>query len=365
MSTAFPKTFHSRALLLRPGLVGLLLLQVCSSSAAWANDLDRQVAEDRRRANLLYQRANRLNERGMYGPALTLYHQARRLYPSYKIDLNIGGVLDAMGRITDAATYFHQFLVNSVEAPEEITRIARERLDELKQRTGSVTVSGLVDGAAVRIGGISRGLTPLVIPVYLEPGEYKVEVQKKGFETFATTVKLDNGQHVPLELPLDSAFIKKEAKEAAATKCPECPAPRPSPEPPACTPGPVPTCEGVSTFSRSRTIGAWTATGIGAALVVTGVTLYAVGMTRGNEAYEGYTSATAPADISAHWDDVESNSKLVIAGQVLLGAAAAAAGTAIYLFATRAREAPAPESAEPGSVTLAPGLGGGSISVTF
>jgi len=339
------------------GALGLLLL-ILIPSPARADALDRRVAQDRRRANMLYHRANKLNERGMYGPALKLYHQARRLYPSFKIDLNIGGVLDAMGRITDAAAYFHRFLVNSVEAPEEITGIARERLDELKEKTASVQVTGLVEGASIRIGGVTRGMTPLVIPVYLNPGEQKVEVQKKGFETFSTTVTLKPGQHVPLALPLDSAFLKKEIKPPAPVAKP-CPRPPPCPKPPDCISG-----AGL-TISRARTIGAWTAAGVGAALLVTGAALYGVGTTNGNEAYDAYANADDPTEISGHWDEVESNRKLVVAGQVLLGVTAVAAGTAIYLFATRTRDAPPSAPAKAGKVTIAPGLGGGSMTVRF
>ena len=351
------KTGHLSRL---PGVLGLLglLLLVVTPSPAMADDLVKRIEKDRRQANELYRRANLLNERGMYSPALKLYHQARRLYPSFKIDLNIGGVLDAMGRLTDAAAYFHRFLVNSIEAPEEITRIARERLDELKKKTASVKVSGLVEGAAVQIGGVTRGLTPLVIPVYLNPGVHKVEVQKKGFTTFSTTVTLKLGQHVPLALPLDSAFIKRKAKPPEPVAKP-CPAPKPCPKPLEC-----PSKPGM-TISRARTIGAWTAVGVGAALAVTGAALYGVGTTSGNEAYDAYINASNPADISAHWEDVESNRNLVIAGQVLLGTVALAAGTAIYLFATRAQEAPSPAPAGESKVTFTPGLGGGSLSVTF
>ncbi len=331
----------------REWIVAAFLLVLCPSAAAPAQPgppgMDQQVAKDRRRANVLYQGANRLNERGMYGPALKLYHQARRLYPSYKIDLNIGGVLDAMGRLTDAAAYFHRFLVNSTEAPEQIIEIARERLDELKEKTASVIVGGLVEGAAIKIDGVTRGLTPLVIPIYVTAGNHPVEVQKPGFASYKTKVSLKAGRHIRLKLPLNSSFIKKESIPEPK----KCPAAQPRPAPPGLK------------ISRGKTIGAWVATGLGAALIVSGAVLHGVGTTQGNDAYELYMAATAPEEIRNHWDDVESNRTKVIAGQVLLGAAVAAAGTAIYLFATRtAKEAS-------GKVTLSPGVGGASLHIRF
>ena len=134
----------------------------------------------RDRAVLLFQEATRLFDRGMYLDALKKFRRARAVYPSFKIDLNIGATLDAMGRRTEAAVYFERFLINADNAPPAVIFAARDRLKQLRLKLGRVKVTCLVEGAMVRVGTRAVGRTPLELPVYLEPAPMSSRPARRG-----------------------------------------------------------------------------------------------------------------------------------------------------------------------------------------
>ena len=341
---------------------GLMLLVVLAlwSPPALAQTPAKERAQ-RVKANRLYKRANQLNRRGMFLQALKLYRRAAALYPSYKIDLNIGGALDALTRYPEAAEFFEQFLVNSRDAPDAVIDEARKRLVEIKTKVSSVRVKGLVPNATVQVNRITRGVSPMDLPIYLEPGTHRVAIAKKGFATYSTHLTLTAGQHVPITLPLTSNLKEKKKKPKPPPKkveCPTCPKPKtvikyqPCPRCPQTPP--------TVRISRTRTIVAWSALGVGAALAVAGGVLFGLGVTDGNAAHEAYGEATDPAEIAAHWDDVEAAEKKYIAGEVLIGAAVASLAVSIYFFATRTEQRPAGSVARVG---VSPR--GVSLSVSF
>ena len=99
-----------------------------------------------------------------------------------------------------------------------------------------------------------------------------------------------------------------------------------------------------SSVRRTRTLWAWSTLGAGAALAATAAALYGVGVSRGESAHDAYTAAAAAApgppddELAGHYDDIESARDMVLAGNILMGAAAVAAGVSIYLFVTRPAE---------------------------
>ena len=179
---------------------------------------------DRARASELFVQGNRLFKRGLYLDALKKFRQAQKLFPSHKIDLNIGSTLDALGRRTEAAAYFERFLVQASSAPEKITKLARKRLEQLKRKLGSVRLTCLEEGAVVRVDGKSVGRTPLDLPIYLEPGEHRVELLKERFAPFSRAVTIKAGEHGTL----DAAKTDGPNKDAASKDLGNTDGPQPS-----------------------------------------------------------------------------------------------------------------------------------------
>jgi tetratricopeptide (TPR) repeat protein len=298
-----------------------------------------ETVDKKTEARKLFREANRLFKRKMYLDALRKYRQARALYPSYKIDLNIGGTLDELGRRTEAAAYFERFLIQSSDAPAPITKAARSRLDELRKKLASAKVTCLVDGATVLVDGKGAGTTPLEIPLYFEAGTYTIAARKAGHRPSSKELTLSAGQHVVVDLIL--------VREGLADDTPPASQPagvvrsRATPDP------------GIARRRREKTIWAYTALSMGAACAVTAGILYGVGTAQGNAAHDRYQAATLPDEIELHYRDVESAKTKLVAGHVLIGVAAAAIGVSIYSFLTR-----------PSAVAATPLRGGLELSVS-
>lgn len=116
----------------------------------------------KKRARILFRQGHRLAERGMHLDALRKFKAAKALYPSSKIDLNIGGILDNLGRSAEAAFYFERFLIQPPEessdprVTEKLKKAAKALLDEMKATPGSLKGASLrphPGGALFAVGG--------------------------------------------------------------------------------------------------------------------------------------------------------------------------------------------------------------------
>ena len=162
-----------------------------------------------------------------YQGALQKFFQARKLYPSYKIDLNIGYTLDAMGRTAEAAGYFELFLAVAKAAAEQpIVKGVRERLAELRQGLTRVTVDCSSRGAVVLVDARRAGRTPLAHPLYLVPGGHRVKVVHQGEVLFEREITMARGGHTFLSIP--RPVVTRPAASAPAV-APRAPAPRARP----------------------------------------------------------------------------------------------------------------------------------------
>ena len=295
------------------------------------------------RARALFLEANELFDRGMYQDALTLYRKARALYPSFKIDLNIGGTLDALGRRTEAAVYFERFLLNASKAPRAVAREAKRRLRHLRRKLGWVKVTCMVEGAAILVDGVSVGHTPMDLPLYVTPGRHRITLQQKGFFPKVKKFTIAAGKRKALDFLLDPVAKPGAGGEQLINTALD------------------PT---LKKRRRTKTILALAALGTGVALTAGAAALYGVGLSKGNESYESYLKATTLAEADKRYQEVDSARTLVIVGHALMGAAVVAYGFSFYSFVTRpcAPEGAPPDKAQP-NVTVAPTSGGAYLSI--
>ena len=295
------------------GPLVLLTALLCASPAVAREQTPKQ------RARVLFKQANQLFSRGMYLDALQRYRKARSLYPSFKIDLNIGATLDSLERRTEAAEFFERFLLQSATAPAPIIKAASTRLDELRKKLGRIKVTSLVEGATLWVDGKAVGKTPIELPVYLEPGQHTLRLEREGHETVTRGLEVAAGVYQTLDL----------------TPRPRQPKPTPASHP-ALTP---PVHEGPDpahvALHRRKTLWAYSALGVGAALTVTAAVLYGVGASQGSSAHDAYSKATDPDEMDRHYDDVEAAKTKLVVGHVLMGVAAVAYGVSAYQFLTR------------------------------
>jgi len=307
---------------------------VCFCTEAYAEPSPKDKARS------LFLEANELFDRGMFQDALTLYRKARALYPSFKIDLNIGGTLDALGRRTEAAVYFERFLLNAAKAPKGVAREARRRLKSLRRKLGWVKVTCMVEGAVIRVDGVSVGRTPRDLPIYVTPGRHRITLEREGYSPKSRRLTIGAGKRRSMDFLLDPVVKAGDGLT-----------------------GPGPDAALAKRRSR-KTIWALTTLGAGVALTAGAAVLYGVGLSRGNDSYESYLKADTLAEADARYADVDSAKTMVIVGHALMGAALVAYGFSFYSFVTRpcVRDDAPPDDTKP-EVTVAPTSGGAYLSI--
>jgi len=294
--------------------------------------------EEKVKAAALFREANGLAKRKLYLDALKKYRAARALFPSYKIDLNIGGVLDAMGRHADAAAQFERFLLGSTEAPPEIIAQARQRLAHLREHLASVKVECLEEDAVVNVSGKDAGKTPMDLPHYVDPGKHKLKVSKAGFLIMDDDLELSPGQHVAQNIRLRSVAASKAYVDYKAR---------------------------LEERERKTRISLITL-GVGAGVAGAAVALYAIGGSQGARAEERFNTAVWPEDIEDAEEDAAFARDIMIGGHVAIGVAAGVLGYSLYNFLTR----PSDEKPEEPGMTPMPLIslggqpGGGQVTLS-
>lgn len=304
----------------------------------------------------LFTEATGLFDRGMYLDALKKFRRARALYASFKIDLNIGATLDAMGRRTEAAGYIEKFLINADKAPPPIIAAARQRLEQLRKKLARVKVTCLVDGAMVRVGHRSVGRTPLELPIYLEPGSYVISAHKKQHRSALVSLTLRVGQYHVVDLPVE---------RVAASQPVIVPPPR-RPVAPASQPRPAPSTPtgkvDLARERRSKTTSGYVLLGVGLAATVTAAVFIGLGVDQGDEAHKQYLAATKQSEMELHWADVEAGRNKVITGLSVAGVAMVIYGIAVYQLFTRPSAEEVARSKRP-PLILQPARGGAVLSI--
>ena len=303
----------------------------------------------RRQASVLYKAGNQAAQVGMRKTsegkrllelALSKLQEAGKLYSSFKIDLNIGGVLAAMGRRTESAKFHEMFLIKMPRTvPAAIVTQAQKKLAELRMELGSVKLNCALEGVQVQINGEDVATTPQQIPWYVEPGKYVMILSKEGYVTDTRRLTLKKGDHRTIEVKLTSeAEVRRRQQQRDQL---------------------------VRRKDRKKVIG-YSALAAGAALAVGAAALYGVGASKGNEAFDGYSSTASKQEQERYREQVESAEGLVIGGHVLIGLAAAALGVSLWQLVSAARmEDRAPAPGQPGiEAAMLPTPGGAAFSLS-
>jgi len=179
----------------------------------------------RERATELLRTGNELHRRGDLRGALEKYRQASELYPSPRIDFNIGVTLFAMGREIEAADQLERVLGQSASVTDPaMLEGARRRIEQLRRRLGRVAVSCRVEEAALTIDGSPIGDEPFRRWIYLRPGKHRIAVTAPNHHGFVESVDLVGGDQLKLMASLAPIMVeharpvkrRKEAPPAAA-----------------------------------------------------------------------------------------------------------------------------------------------------
>ncbi|WP_437827792.1 PEGA domain-containing protein [Sorangium sp. So ce1153] len=128
-----------------------------------------------------------------------MFLAARALHPHYTIAGNLGDCELHLGRYRDAAENLARYVR---ELKKDATSTAEERAQgeaayaAARAKVGAVVLQANVERAAVLVDGVQMGTTPMVDPLFVEPGTHTVEVEREGYVTEKFTVNVAAGGEI-------------------------------------------------------------------------------------------------------------------------------------------------------------------------
>ena len=238
----------------------------------------RAQEDARARAGALVDEGVALYGKGDAAAALERFERARELYPSPRIDFNIGEALRALGRTAEAAEAYDRFLVDTEADSRQVAgqrKTARAELDRLERSLGRVALVVEPDQPAreVSIDGRPAAVRP-GRPIHLAPGRHVIEVSAPGYRSVRTEVAVSAGELRDLAVALG----REEVREAPAPPRDDLVVSRPDGHPAAPPP-------------RRRRVWTWVAASAAAGLLAGGVLFGR----RADSAYDEYQETDSPA----------------------------------------------------------------------
>ena len=157
----------------------------------------RAETDDRARAADYFRKAHTLYKSGDFEGSLAALDRANELFPSHKIELSRAFALEALRRKPEAALARARILKTAPATLDpSVAQKVRKKLSILRQAVSSVIVESSLKGALVKMDGERVGRTPLLYPIYLEPGRHRLFVKKRGLAALTQSLDLDPGEHV-------------------------------------------------------------------------------------------------------------------------------------------------------------------------
>jgi hypothetical protein len=190
---------------MRARLVALvaITLAACSlSMPAWAAP---PTAADVASAKRLFEQGLRLYNEGSYREALSDFLHANELVPRASIQRNIAQCHRDLHEFAEAYDSYQTLLSKygaTMSAADK--RAVQHAIDELASLTATVKVNVADPGAAVAVDGNTVGTTPLANPVRVNLGAHTITVTKAGYETLTKDVKVNGGDTVSVDGPLQT-----------------------------------------------------------------------------------------------------------------------------------------------------------------
>ncbi len=159
--------------------------------------LSRAKRKARKKARVLVKKGVAKLREGDYVAALELFTDAFKIYPSPKIQFNIGQTYKELGRYLDAIGAYEKFLADTrADASTALRKLATDNIRELFRKIAIVRVKVSVEGAAISVDGRPRGISPLAKPLRLMPGAHSLVVKKEGFITAVVNLRLAPGNEM-------------------------------------------------------------------------------------------------------------------------------------------------------------------------
>ena len=284
--------------------VSLLLLLFAEVAAPTGNPQAKSKAQS------LLKQGTALYTHGDFAAALERFEAAYRIYPSAKLQFNIGQADRELGRPLEAFQAFEKFLASSPDAAPEILAEARQSDTELRAKLGQVKIVSASAGVEVTLDGNSVGTTPIAAPIWTVPGPHEVALQRPGARPVSVDVLAGNEVVASLDLPAPVSPSPAATPMAVAVETARAT--------PVSPPG---------WWARQRWY-AWTAAG---ATVAFGASAIVVGLSANRLYNQDLTSCGSTGCSDDQKNTLKSRALLANVFWALTGVSAVATGIAVYV----------------------------------
>ncbi len=178
-----------------------LLVCLALDLLAWPSVAHAQPAQVQAQKQLV--EGDRAAQAGKWEEALAAYQKAHTTSPSAASATRTANALYKLGRVTAAADAYEALLTDfgkTLLGGDKKT--ANDRIAELSEKTGTLTIRVSEAGATVAIDGAAVGTSPLTKPVRVLTGPRAIRVSKDGFGQFDATVEVGPKTSQTVDVPL-------------------------------------------------------------------------------------------------------------------------------------------------------------------
>lgn len=150
--------------------------------------------------------------------ALIEFKRAYAVSPNYRVLYNLGQVANAIGKYTDAQSYFQRYLSEGRdEIPAERRHDVEAQLAKLAGRIANLTIASNVDGAQIYIDDVAIGKSPLPASVRVSSGTRTISATVAGRPRVTQVVEVAGGDSLTVRL----SFPPLPKQEPMAAAVPE------------------------------------------------------------------------------------------------------------------------------------------------
>jgi hypothetical protein len=165
------------------------------AAAALSGEEKKQPTEaDKEEARRQFKKGIELIGEQAWSPALAAFLRSRELYPTKNATINAAQCLNELQRYDDALAMNEALLREFQNLTPAEKLDAQRNIETLRERVGTIEVSGAEIGAAIIVDGQARSDYPMVTPLRVAAGNHLVRVYKEGFEPYETRVDVAGGQ---------------------------------------------------------------------------------------------------------------------------------------------------------------------------
>lgn len=176
-----------------------ILLSLLWATSAWGEP----TSESIRMAKKRFAEGVAAADAGNYEAARVAFQQAYALKPHPSVLHNLGQSELKTGHYLEAARHLATFIRDTSFGTAAERDTAKKGLLQAEAKLSKLIVEVDVDGAEITVDGVPAGRSPMgPDPVYVEPGERLVHVQKDGYPAFEQRQTFEAGRTAQLKVAL-------------------------------------------------------------------------------------------------------------------------------------------------------------------